>query len=316
MGMELYPALASGGIDRREQQFVRRDGSVFWARVTSQSLEPGNPSAMILAIIEDVTREHELAATLARQKETAESATRAKSQFLASMSHEIRTPLNGILGMADLLLTTPLNSEQREQAEIIRESGGSLLRLINDLLDFSRMESGQLSLQSAPFELRPAVEAVCQMMKPQAASKGLECRVSFDEPLPVRVVGDEQRLRQVLLNLIGNAVKFTDQGMVSLKVDAVELSQTFAVIRFVVRDTGIGIEQSKLPHLFEKFYQADTSNSRRHGGTGLGLAITRQIVTLMGGRIAVESTPGVGSVFTTSIPFAVETQAQPEPVAG
>ncbi len=243
-------------------------------------------------------------------------ASRVKDQFLATVSHEIRTPLNGILGMADLLLTAPLNSEQREQTEIIRESGGSLLRLIDDLLDFSKMESGKLNLRNAPFGLRAAVEGACQIMKPQAAAKGLECRVSFDEPLPARVVGDEQRLRQILLNLLGNAVKFTDQGMVSLKVDTVELSQTFTVIRFVVRDTGIGIEQAALPHLFDKFYQVDSSNSRRHGGTGLGLAITRQLVMLMGGRISVESTPGVGSVFTASIPFAIEAQPQPELVRG
>jgi signal transduction histidine kinase len=243
----------------------------------------------------------------------ADAAANAKDQFLATISHEIRTPLNGILGMADLILTTPLNSEQREQAEIIRESGSSLLSLVNDLLDFSRMEAGQFRLQIAPFDLRSAVEGACAILLPQAKAKAIELRVTFDDPLPRRVVGDEQRLRQVLVNLLGNAVKFTDQGMVSIKVDAVEMSDSFGVIRFVVRDTGIGIEQSKLAHLFEKFYRVDSTDSRRHGGTGLGLAITRSVLSLMGGRISVESTPGIGTVFTVNIPFSIEPQERPAP---
>ncbi len=311
-GIDTFAAKAAlGDPDEREWTYLRKDGARIPVRLTVTALLDDNQKITgYVGIASDIRESKRVAAELLKSKEAAEAANRAKSDFLAVMSHEIRTPMNGILGMANLLADSKLDTRQSAFIDAVRASGEALLEIINDILDFSKIESSRLALEPQSFDLRWLVDGTMELLALRADAKNLAFAAIIAEGVPTAVRGDDGRLRQVLMNLLGNSIKFTQRGEVVLSVETVGWRGSRVRLRFSVRDTGIGIPPEEESKLFQPFSQMDSTSSRQYGGTGLGLVISKRLVELMEGRIGFESVPGRGSTFW----FEVVLEAEPAPV--
>jgi two-component system sensor histidine kinase/response regulator len=297
VGQEVYAALSEGRVHFDEMEMVRKDGTRFWVRMAGRKFGPPGHPPSLLGIMEDITVERATREALRVAKEGAEQANRAKSSFLANMSHEIRTPMNAIIGMSYLVLKTDLNPRQREYLRKIQSSSQHLLGIINDILDYSKIEAGKLKVESIEFELEQVLANVATLIADKAAAKGLELVFDIDRKLPKHLIGDPLRLGQMLVNYANNAVKFTAAGEIGIALRVQEETDDDFLLKAAVRDTGIGLTPEQMGQLFQSFQQADSSTTREFGGTGLGLAITKQLAAMMGGEVGVESEFGKGSTF-------------------
>ncbi len=297
-GEAVYAQIARGETHRREQQLQRKDGSRFWCRLSGHAVDTADASKGSVWMLEDVTDERAAAEALREAKRIAEDATQAKSMFLANMSHEIRTPMNAIIGMSHLALKTELSAKQRDYVAKIHNAGTSLLGIINDILDFSKVEAGKLEIEVADFRLDEVLDNVSSLVAQKAYDKGLELLFDTAPGVPQALRGDALRLGQVLVNLVNNAVKFTERGQISVAVRSLARTGDKLQLQVSVRDSGIGMTPEQAGRLFQAFSQADGSTTRKYGGTGLGLAICKRLVELMGGEIRVDSAPGEGSCFS------------------
>ncbi|MCW5624891.1 MAG: PAS domain S-box protein, partial [Burkholderiales bacterium] len=306
IGREIRIDFGRGEAHRSERQVIRKDGTPFWCRFSGRLLDPAEPDRGAVWMVEDVTDEREAAAALLRAKELAEQATREKSMFLANMSHEIRTPMNAIIGLSHLALQTELTARQRDYVKKVHDAGTSLLGIVNDILDFSKVEAGKLDVESTRFVLDQMLDRVSSLVAQRAYDKGLELLFDVAPDVPQGLLGDPLRLGQVLINLVGNAIKFTERGQIEVRVRTLALVGDRVDLHFEVHDTGIGMSEDQSARLFRAFTQVDGSATRKYGGTGLGLTISKRLVELMGGRIGVQSVSGQGSTFAFNVQLGID----------